>query len=162
MVSSDAGKGTKENSWKKWRNRRRALLYICTMKGVRFHLKLAKGRGFRGVGEREAKGQAARNLSTWKRKRASSGESRGGARGPALSPPPSPLLTFRPNCRPEKKFFETASPLFHGLDDRAPTLLKVWICHCRQPNDYQHRRYGWHATKYCDERRCKTGNGEGS
>ena len=58
MVSSEAGKGTKD---------------ICTMRGIRessyeavmrFHLKLAKGRGFTGVGEREAKVQAARNLST--------------------------------------------------------------------------------------------------
>ena len=58
MVSSEAGKGTKD---------------ICTMRGIRessykvvmrFHLKLAKGRVFTGVGEREAKGQAAKNLST--------------------------------------------------------------------------------------------------
>ena len=45
---------------------------VRTMRGVRessyevvrrVHLKLAKGRGLAGVGEREATGQAARNLS---------------------------------------------------------------------------------------------------
>ena len=46
---------------------------VCTMRGVRkssykvvmrFHLKLAKGRGFTVTGEREAMRQVARNLST--------------------------------------------------------------------------------------------------
>ena len=49
---------------------------VCTMRGVckssykvvmRFHLKLAKGRGFTVTGEREAMRQVARNLSTSKR-----------------------------------------------------------------------------------------------
>ena len=58
MVSSEAGKGTKD---------------ICAMRGIRessyevvmrFHLKLAKGRVFTGVGERKSKKQAVRNVST--------------------------------------------------------------------------------------------------
>lgn len=110
MVSSEAGKGTKD---------------ICAMRGIRessyevvmrFHLKLAKGRVFTGAGERKAKGQAVRNVSTLKRERASSGGSRGGARDPAPLLPPY----FYTKLRPEKSFFETASPLFQGLDDPPP------------------------------------------
>ena len=45
---------------------------VCTMRGVcessyevvrRVHLKVAKGKGLAGIGEREAMGQTARNLS---------------------------------------------------------------------------------------------------
>ena len=56
--------------------------------------------------------------------------------GPGGPAPPPPLVLDQTEAqRAEKNFLETPSPppLSKGLDDRAPTYLKVWIKHWLVP-----------------------------
>ena len=105
MSSKYAGKGTKEKSWLKWRNRCWALLYVQWE-------------------ESDSPPTKKWGASTW-------------------SWPRVEVLQALENGKPQ---------------DRRPGTCRSENERERQANDYQSHLCGW--PQYCDERRCKTGNGE--